>query len=405
MNSQELLRSWQLDPKAARGLYLMVNKPAINSEWSRIFAQLFPNASTPALKPEENLLLGEAERLKSLRDALLEFFPSSSRKRLAETAIGYVLLRDLSGYAGQTDTAETAIGINFALLYLLNHVFYFVLLLALRDERKEDWLPETDDFIYDFGQTLALRHICASLDKCMPPFFFAGEAGADETISGSRLKRATAAFTALETAQAFVVAHEMSHISLGHTDRAIVPSASSNVLELEADREAARVVALWLAKRRRSGDLDLGLELHLGAIAAVVSACEAVGDIISVFYDVENTYPSWADRLTVITEEIEKTHGRKPPIAEAFLKTFFQTAHVCKLVKSSPRDSLEYLADMRNTCMRLGDSDNAIFLCSFATFIGSQYLKTDMSFMASQIAELEKMGGLKALSGINMLKL
>ena len=321
---------------------------SVFSHWENIPIEDLPDLFSPQAGPDPMLM--------QIRDTLIPFFPEECRDRLASAPVGTLYNLEINGFAAIVPGSNDAVvcldnGLQ-STLYMTNQLLHLFSPDEIRRKKKET-------NVYAYAATKFMHWIFCLTGKAMPPSYAKPQRDPKTVF--------TQAMESTLVQMYFVVAHEYSHICLGHIDqkRPAEYNKITRLHELQADEAAANVI---LAKERlREPPLShADLELHLGAIGGIFYASDAILNILHLGQPFTRVYPSPEDRFDRVIETFRSHYGNGLMGADQYVQPFGLVSRVFQLIQVNPPEAVAFLSEIARVCRDIGDIIEECFVLAVA---------------------------------------
>jgi len=293
--------------------------------------------------------------LMMIRDNLVPFFPETSRDRISRAPVGTVYTNSIAGFATRVPgSTDAVVCIDVALKVFLDISNRCIKVFDPIEIQRAGLMSA----INAYAATKSIHYLLSMMGKVLPPMPPAPRR--DIEIVNAQTLEST--YVQLE----FILAHEYSHIALGHVDSK--KASYNNVVtreELEADESAARaIVERTLARSNAESQCDI--EMRLGAIAAIFYASDAMLSIYNWGEPYTRLYPAPEDRFDQVIETFRASFGDGLMGGGQFIRPFGLITHVLGVLAEDPLDAVGWFSEMASECARLGDQMEELFALSLA---------------------------------------
>jgi len=337
-----------ISPKSPLRKAINLVTKSIYAHWENVSIDSVPDLFSPQAGPDPQLT--------HIRDNLLPFFPEDCRERLASVPVGTVYNLEINGFATRTPDGEGAVVcIDNGLQTALNMSNQWIHLFSPEEIRRKN--AESD--VYAYAAAKFIHWILGLTAKALPPFLA-------QPQRDPKIVLAMAAEATLVQLN-FIVAHEYSHVCLGHIkhDRSTLPTETIKLHELQADECAAKIL-LEQERSRKPLISHHDLELHLGAIAGVFYASEAILHILHLGRPFTRVYPSPEDRFDRIIETFRRRYGENVMGAGQYIRPFGLVSHVFQTIQANPPKAVAFLSNIAQACRQIGDITEECFVLAVA---------------------------------------
>lgn len=322
--------------------------------------QLFVEAITQSMGVEGEgsfqPTLGPDSHLLTIRDELIPYFPPTVQDTLYEAPAGYIYDVDPNGFAVSVPDGGEVVCLNMILENLLLQMNSCVHMFP--PEMTTDFNKVVTKMI-KYAAAKTLHHIMGLLHECasMP---------LPASVKRPYIEVMHQSTYTTNIQIRFLIAHEYSHISLGHLKKRTERGTSAfKVQELDADELGAQVMLGWMKANGLLTNNEL-VELILGMIYAIFYMGEAILDVREIYRPVQRAYPSAEIRFNRVIEQFRKELGADLMGSGVYMLV---PAHICQLcakMKSNPDEAIIWLSDMAMACQDLDDRYEEVFILSQA---------------------------------------
>jgi hypothetical protein len=329
----------------------------------------------PALKGSLFPGFGKSSSLTSLMYDIIPYFPIRFRSEFEIIPIGYVYERYPNGFAKNAPDGGAIICISQVLQTLLQST-NTALMKAVHQRYLAGHRGEVDNQVTTYACGTAFHYCSAILEQCIPP------------MNAAPLSEFAHAWEYTEIQMKFSIAHELSHIVLGHVYNEPKNKEENHERELASDKLASEVILSYYQDRLV---FDRGnTEKLLGAIGALFYAGKALIDLYKLKKTVVNRHPTPEERFQIVIDVFREELRDKNLMGEELLvHPYGLLSAITIKFKEGYWMTLCIIADIYRACIEFGDYSEATYfldICyNLASKCNADKAKSEISILRQRL--------------------